>query len=103
MSLGCWGEHIDYCRFISMYKPASPVQDGCSVGRPGWPMDAPAAADQLPGLNAAIWLMRKGDAQEATREILDATLAHSRSLGSDHGLCNAGLCFLFLVHAADIN
>ena len=58
-------------------------------------MGAPAAADQLPGLSTAHLAHAEGDVQEATCEILDATLRHSRSLGSDHALCDAGLCFCF--------
>lgn len=57
-------------------------------------MDAPVAVDQLSELSAVHprWLISclcgKGGIGcargKATCEILDATLAHSRSLGSDH-------------------
>ena len=67
-------------------------------------MDAPAATDQLPDLSRVHPAHAEGEVyKKATCEILDATLPHSRSLGSDHVLCDANSCFLFPVHAADIN
>lgn len=76
----CWeeavgldvGANTSTIAVSSPCRQTGPVQEGCSVGRPGWPMDAPAAADQLPWLSthAAIWLMRKrGCARSHMRDL----------------------------------
>lgn len=104
-----------YCRFISIYTSRAQSRAGPSVGRPGWPMGPWMLPQQrtncqtcpdvrLAYLFPAYAEGREGggeglDVQEtATCEILDATLPHSRSLGSDHALCDA-LLLLFVSRA----
>lgn len=120
----CWEDAVGldlgantstHSRFISStHEPGHIPRAGPSGGRHG-PMDAPVAADQLPDLSAVqsqmayLVLMRKGGwtgcaRGKATCEILDATLALSRSLGSDHAFVRLShSCFLFLLHAAAVN